>query len=794
MNRRALALLLTLAACGQDDPAAPTTAGHTTGVGERPTAQRPRAKPTVLVAGHALVADAPDGWTPSADDLALAARLGGTSTPEEREAAWDEIQEIEDDARTLGVIRAGLRLSDATASRTIANLAASGTYGPMLDLWEQRRASALLVEAIVDPTFLLPGGDPPGENDLFEIGGGPDLTALVTGLAKSPPPEGRVYGMSDLHKLIGKGHLPQLGALVASPDDVTAAEAWELVDLGMMMTDDDADACADAIRTHLSRGEPVALPSPSADPVGAVRVVMEQRERLKATPPRINGTAFWAWRVLGRTSAAQAAGHEADLQAIVDAYEPDAQPWGDIALRLLLAQPGSSTDDVIRRLVEDGQGDRPALLAALAKRGDADAAKTLFARCHEAEVLTEAFAVLPDATVAAVGDALLAEDEDHASAVLHAVDEADGMSPAATWDRSILAPIAHRAAASKLPPHRLARIALELPFARTLDLGRAILDRVNPAVPPTWEDDDATYTFLETVDADALRGLLRAWWEVSADNANAFVTPLLRLGDATCGARLAEWVRSGDAGDMDDVPYWLARSDGPEVRDVLGSLARDSASSQPEVQATAIAALAVCQGLPEDAARSLSRELQLENVSESLRRAVRDAVFAGRVTDAVALVLDHAPYEQFDDVHLVGDHPPIRAYLSGLRKRRDIGLYAWATAELALLGDAAARAETEAALSDMRYRWLEQLSWRQIAMGDPVAVAPVWIEGLAGNCCSEADIVGTFFDGAFGWEPRWGQLGSPSVLPVDEARAWWARAGGRFVTSRIAGHLVPAPR
>ena len=82
------------------------------------------------------------------------------------------------------------------------------------------------------------------------------------------------------------------------------------------------------------------------------------------------------------------------------------------------------------------------------------------------------------------------------------------------------------------------------------------------------------------------------------------------------------------------------------------------------------------------------------------------------------------------------DDGDVRPYLLRLRERRELGLYWYATGQLAALGDAAARREFWKAMDDGRYRILYTSDVYPKTLGlDLSATMPFWMEQLRSSCC-----------------------------------------------------------
>lgn len=292
-------------------------------------------------------------------------------------------------------------------------------------------------------------------------------------------------------------------------------------------------------------------------------------------------------------------------------------------------------------------------------------------------------------------------------------------------------------------------------------------------------DRETVAAFLETAApaefAAALRRI-RAEGGASADRATDW---LACLGDADAAAALI------DAPDFSDSLVRFAQTHSPAVRESLEHRVADSMKSGA-ADPFAVEALAVWHGLSEEASAVFDRV----NKGPPLPMAAADAVLAGRPLDGLACVLSAEPDIAHGYVGAVDD-PRVRDYLARLRVRRDLGLYWYATAQLAVLGDAAARTEFWSAMQDGRYRVIDDRDLFERTLGWNIqATMPWWIDELRSQCCRIVTGGGDILDRVLGIDC----FQSPWRTPYRRAKELWDSAGGNFVKSRIADRWVPAPR
>ena len=163
-----------------------------------------------------------------------------------------------------------------------------------------------------------------------------------------------------------------------------------------------------------------------------------------------------------------------------------------------------------------------------------------------------------------------------------------------------------------------------------------------------------------------------------------------------------------------------------------------------------LAALAVYHGVPPDLAW-VNEALQLPAADEVVAL-IRDR----RPEEALGLLLD-AKLADPDAVHRIDNlglmvDDRVSAYLRALQQRRSLGVYAWATGELALMGAPDAVTELRLALDEGRHGWVEDASPRIRTLNRNPGLLEHWTAELESNCCRGASA-----------DEAWEEVAQPSV-------------------------------
>lgn len=302
---------------------------------------------------------------------------------------------------------------------------------------------------------------------------------------------------------------------------------------------------------------------------------------------------------------------------------------------------------------------------------------------------------------------------------------------------------------------------------------------------PDAEDLEATLACLEVRAPKVLRDLLAGWvGRYAKDGKVDALRFLARLGDTGfVEPMLATWA------DWQADQHVLGRVHDPRVVAFLKAKARDP---DGEFADEACAALAVALGLPDEMRWSLSPSVREgESLTTDPYETVRQRLLADDAESAL-LALARGRY-----VGYLGSLKSERT-LATLRRARDErvlegeAVYWRAIAELAVAGDAAARAEWRAFVRDGRVRMLDGLgvSARRVLVADPESVTD-WIPLLNANCCLGFHAWSTL-QAAFPTCPV-EKIGPVMIQNRVAFERWYGKHRGTFVWSRIVDGFVPGP-
>jgi len=693
----------------------------------------------------------------------------------------------------ISVCRAGLRLRAARAAPDCAVPLEWDT----LDAWEHERVIALCLKDYARPGTLV------DFEKLRSMIGSTDLDHVFSTFPPPPRNDKATYYLSQLHRQIRADHIPVLCAMVFSGDEEVSENSWGNAGLVLCRTNRHLDLAA---RTLLkSRGLSVGKENPSGLPrslAGVMRSLWKlpkyepqgwQARWLLASKPGKGDTDLildLAGRFLKRTGSVFLA--ESVFQALV---------------RSIRHLDDETSRDFLQAVAEKDpcMDTRTLALGALAARGEAQGRNHL-EKAWESDALALALWLEADPGRSKMGFCFR---------VLHgptslgrrALNQLTGTDEPASqyqihWPEDLFDGFETQALEQvKDDVFRLGHIALAVPGCRTETLARAICNQLTPAsllgeLQRRKQDDeslDSLFSFLETASPGPFRRVLRTWAGHPDRTVRTLgLYTLLLIGDAQYGERLVRWIASGQAStDLEKVQglstYWVSGGDG--IPDLLARSPCPAVESHLRKE-NAVKALAILQGILEWTASSLIPDHAVEPVpGEALRR---DMIRAGRARDALHDFLARDPDRYIRSLWRI-DTPQVRAYLKRLQKRRQAELYAWATAQLACMGNEKARAETLAVLHAGRYRWMEEVCEDKdlATLGyDFKATLPFWIRELESNCCRRS-IAQNVFEDLFGLEPELEDRGFYEI-PADRMRRWWKRYGNaRMVWSHVAGHFQP---
>lgn len=725
-------------ACG---PTEDTTAdpGEAPATGApRTAAPRPRAAPVPVEeppvpTRSPLLADGDLGaWIPPADLVEAAAGLGD---PERRTAAWEALS---DDERQVDVLRAGLRLRDATAART----AACGLSWLSLDSQEASRFVRLRVEALLDPAFTLPDGTRPRFDGVPPACGAADVAWILDRFGEIPsgaaaPDFGDGDDLDDLSMAVGLGTLDAIVRALDRDDPVVGPVALRMLAELASHTDQRRVEIAAAL-LGVAPGEAAARFPREEDLIAAA--LASGRARNSESSDSFDE---WGWRrrwELRRTGAIPAPAPSPEDEATI-CVEP-----AGLLLEHLRARPHAAIGILL------GTDGDPSADDDAPSAGDA-----------------------AEARIGMFGEALA------------------GLVP---WDPSLEASLQGFADAAlradHVPTDLLIRIGLVVPGCRTRRFAEALLDRLDAAEWPFADyacgrpEVDPALPYFEVCARDAFVGRLRRW--AASDDAatrSSAIQALLDLGDVASADAIVRWAEGVRERNHAKVPWLeLGRLPHPGVRAFLVRHVEEAAGEFPPSVRLALAALAWSDGVHCD--WKWIGSLPSDEVPEIAR-----LILEGRGTDALFRAAESEPGNWLWEIGHVRD-PRTVPFLRRLRDRREQDLYVRLTGELALAGDAEARAEVLAAIRDGRYGWIAVLPLHVRDLGDALVMAPVWLAALEsnGSLCRE---VLPWFEATFDVHGGGDGCGREATHAA-RIRAFFDRHGGRFVESRLAGKFVPGPR
>lgn len=334
-----------------------------------------------------------------------------------------------------------------------------------------------------------------------------------------------------------------------------------------------------------------------------------------------------------------------------------------------------------------------------------------------------------------------------------------------------------------LPGRYLAQLVANVPGMRRVDLAKQAIAQADLKKPRSPQHDMVGFlAFLEIVAPKHLRSLLATWAASDDKDVRNHARKLqLRIGDETA---VNELVAVLDKEELDDrAPLWLARIKASKVEEFLRRRVR---TEDGKLAPRYLHALAVHYGLPE----SVGFEGALPKPGDPVFAKARRLVLDKKPIDALVCVLESLGDKdrEVKDLGLVSD-PRITRYLEQTRKMRYLGLYAWATSQLALQGDTEARKEFWQGCLLGRYRWIDNSDPRALTLNFDLDTIPFWLSELETNCCRR-NIARWIFERLFGLD----LLRDNRVFPeVVQAREFWKRHRSNLRWSRIKWHYVPGP-
>ncbi len=714
------------------------------------------------------------------------ALLGDLARGARAEDAERRLAEL--DARDrVDLVRLGLWSEDADVALGAAMIAAAAKLDP-----EETRRFA----RIVAPRCLVL----PSPFDFAEFRDALTPADLTRDLLLAPPrPREIPEYLGAVHRLLRLEHLPLLAEATRSDDWFLRREAIRYLALVAQSAETGRDPVALAILAWNedvqpsedldperdavpAKPRPIELP---ADTHGLPRTLQGILRRLFLEP--IRGEELPAFRPFALRWLLDSTPADADLpllRELLRAEDPNARApalcvvarlGGKESLAILHEQAGS----------HDGALD-PIALSELARRGAEEAFETLVTRTRDGDPFAAA-GLLATGPTGVDAFVVMLCDETSREAAAKLLVECRAPDVAALFPDcdAALDAIAQRLEKAGLAGTPLSTLLLDLPELRT----RANCARLVGSLAPA-DLDRTLLGVLDVVDHDGLAAHLRAMDAGEDDLLKRRIdSARIVVGDTAHATEILALVD----GDPESDPVLLSRSACDALRDTLRQ--RLATRTLPELAALRdFAALAAVEGLDETLVRVLLFELGDLTSGGRLSPAVT-ALFAeamrGSCRDAVAHYLaGRAPDAEILERSGTIATPEVLAWLARVRDARELFRHAHAIAELALAGDAAARAELQRAHQLQLYPWVDDLPAWTLAIGEERPDPTVWEDALCGNCCSFASVASRLED-LYEVDPFVNETGlrSRTRLLHDRftrfAKDWhFSRAAQRFVIVR----------
>lgn len=702
-----------------------------------------RFAPLVRRSDSTRLGDDVGGWTPTADDLERAVELALATDPNAEAPDWDTSR----DPELIAALRAGLRLADDELARQIARQIPVR----VMDVWEMDRAAELLI-----PLALIPVEEGGVSFETFELIASRDQAARA--VAELPP-------HADLHHA---EFVAQRISTRATTDEDLGRLADRLVAAG------GADPIADHLlfvlgavrsgRRRIARGllsvagdELPTAQEPSGLPEELRRLLVAVAERRLDDFGAQRAHTFALRWLLDEVPAPH------DLELLLSLAANDDYEVSGAASIAVGRIDDESAVAALRELAAQGSGEvqEAVVLSALARRGDDAALNGLRER---AEVESIALMLLLAEHPAAGRDFLSrtlfargADADDGARHLEEALGERFGWGY--EWPPAAFRGLEREALQSEIAGDTLLRLALLHPTWHTEAVAREVVRRLPPDDFEDLMDDsgpESPFSPRAFLELGARRELMDRLWELGWGRPPGSETSwdsgyltrwTVQLGDPRAIAPILAWQRPADPADRDaevlgdpdsyDIED-LARSGAAGVDSFLRRQVREpferAEEERTEALANAVGAAAIADGVHPDVAYLLGPW----DTPQSVWAEFRSGVEAGEVDGAVARLLewylDHEDGEALPPFG-TGAGPLTRAALRRLADRPELGFRAEALFELAVAGDAAARAEIGRAWDDGRAFWLQASTsvWmgnrtpRQLTFGFAPETLDEWI-------------------------------------------------------------------
>ncbi len=655
----------------------------------------------------------------------------------------------------IRLIERGWDIPDAEASRTVDLL---------LPLFGQEG----------QPTELL---------DLRYLMGGDDLSRLLLTFPRPPRSLSAKEILAQCHRQMRADHIPLLAALAQRKDDPELVEEARATILFLASyTDRFRDDVVIAALGPEGTTKSPAAPG-SALPSGLARVLRAYYLKPSDAEQSRTGSPSDGWLMRWLTQVEPRAG---DAPLLLEVGKVCARHGWSYDLAVVIDRLGWTNDSGVAAwlatLDAEALNVAPAVLAAQARLSHLGAADALRARARrDATALANLFALDPGqarssvlsalskGSVSAVVDLLVKARFEALRYGLPEVDiDADGVLSATRSSPEAVA---------------LTKLGHSVPGCRTRRLAHRALELFRRGSSGFINLPDEAHAFLESAASPAWRALMRQELRHAApEDAKRATSLLLRVADPVIVEHVVELL--DDGADLGSDLYDLAaRGD-----TVLVAALRRRAEKHGSAAKTCAVSLAVAAGLPPTAGSCLRNLLSDRSSFTNFQALVLEEAPEAVIQGILALF----PDERIHDISRAR-RPEVKKYLQRLRSRYPAGgTYAWATGELARMGDSDALRELISVLGNGRKEWVDKAEPSHLTLNDDPTLVRLQISRLESQCCLiSSSGAGDLFAERWNLEPFSYQDARPTPWRVvDRAFRRWR---GQFVRSPILRSYIPEP-
>ncbi len=727
----------------------------------------------------------------------LLRRLASTAPDEQRQAraAFDALAV----PLRAALCRAGLRSEDPLV-RCGAAVVAAGTPG-WLDLDETRAAArAGRSRAVVTDTPF----DFAAYCDLLDAAGATELLA-----GEWPLPREIFQPIGALHHRLGPEHVPLLVQLAGTDDVLLREDAFGWLPVALQHTTAHDDKVAAAVlawpgrrpwqkpfdpteRREALQPRPFTL-RPPGEGFPALLAAVLDRLFLQECDDDLAKFRPWAWRWSLRLAPA-----ERDRELLVRLVASADERGQQAGIRGLLRLPAPEREPALqaaraRAAVGADAGLAPWwAVAAHAADGDAAARQRLAASAGHPFVLAHWLQAEPAAARTAIFAQVLDADPAVGLGAIERLD--DALAEARFWGiavdgEAVQDALAAAAATAGLDGARLGLLLRRFDRARTAALCAQALAALRPELL-----GDIPLPVLELHDGHALLEWLRRTFADDAlkpEHRDLVADALLRVGEQRSAGRLWAWAMTRTGDERVSAMLRFGACGGDEVEKLIAALV----TAEPPPEPTPLTVAPLCAWLAVYAHDTRLAEELLRELCElpgddfaAAWRALAGPLRAGQNgAAAVAAYMAIRPPGRGELRGLGAFGEAVRPWLQRVRAEREHGLYRWATGELALQGDPAARAELDAAFAARLYRWLDDADPEVLASRGSAEGVIRLLPLLESNCCTFA-VVGSRLEDLFEADAFVAEDGLRTRPQLLQDR-WW-RVGERWRWSWLAGRLV----